>query len=467
MNKKLLVTIVSAVLLLILLTHMVLNKWSKNQPVTDLKEIKANGSLVIATSNNPLDYFQYKGEPIGFQLELLEDFASSLGLKVDVIVCNNPTETIELLRSGKCDIIASSWNVSMKNDGQLLNSLPLMQTDLMLVQRDPSVENSSKPLVSGVNELIGKTVYVPLLSSQAGLLRGVTNTRHEQIKVVEMAQYSPEKLTELVAKGKLDYTVCSNVLTGALKNQYPSLDFNTVVEKSEPIVWSVRKSSPLLLSEINKWLVSFKKSTRYLTLVDKYFSSEKKWASTETHYYSRKGNTISAYDDLIKKYSAQIKWDWRLLASLIYQESRFVPGVKSRKGAYGLMQLMPTTLQHFGAGKKSSPEQQIKAGVKYIKSLDQAFARLIFDPKERINFILASYNIGPGHIFDAQKLAPKMGKNPKKWFNNVDTCLLSKSDPENYNDPLVKFGYCKGVETFSFVQEVMDRYRQYKKITKE
>ena len=102
------------------------------------------------------------------------------------------------------------------------------------------------------------------------------------------------------------------------------------------------------------------------------------------------------------------------------------------------MQLMPTTLQHFGAGKKSSPEQQIKAGVKYIKSLDQAFARLIFDPKERINFILASYNIGPGHIFDAQKLAPKMGKNPKKWFNNVDTCLLSKSDPENYNDPLVE-----------------------------
>jgi membrane-bound lytic murein transglycosylase F len=131
------------------------------------------------------------------------------------------------------------------------------------------------------------------------------------------------------------------------------------------------------------------------------------------------------------------------------------------------MQMMPSTQEYFGIDSTASPEQQIRAGVKYIKFLDKSFEKRIPDALERINFILASYNIGPGHIFDAQKLAQKLGKNPLKWFNNVDTCLLSKSNPDNYNDPSVQFGYCKGNETFSFVNEVITRFNHYKNVLKK
>jgi membrane-bound lytic murein transglycosylase F len=198
--------------------------------------------------------------------------------------------------------------------------------------------------------------------------------------------------------------------------------------------------------------------------VNKYFNQQNKWSITLNRYQAIQDDRISVYDKLLKKYSAIINWDWRLLASLIYQESRFNPSVKSCRGAYGLMQMMPTTREYFGIDTSASPEQQIRAGVQYIKFLDREFADKITDPKERINFILASYNIGPGHVLDAQNLAIKFGKNPNKWFKNVDTCLLSKSNPKQYNDPMVQYGYCSGIETFNFVREVLDRYQHYKNV---
>jgi membrane-bound lytic murein transglycosylase F len=174
-------------------------------------------------------------------------------------------------------------------------------------------------------------------------------------------------------------------------------------------------------------------------------------------------NQISVYDSLIKFYSKEINWDWRLLASLIYQESRFNSKVTSQAGAYGLMQMMPVTQKFFGIDITVSPEEQIEAGVKYIKFLNIMFKNSINNKNERIKFILASYNIGAGHVFDAQRLAIKQHRNPHRWFKNVEQSLLSKSKPENYNDTInVRNGYCSGIETYKFVQEIVERYEMFK-----
>ena len=178
-------------------------------------------------------------------------------------------------------------------------------------------------------------------------------------------------------------------------------------------------------------------------------------------------NQISTYDSLIKIYSKEIDWDWRLFASLIYQESRFNTKAKSPVGAYGLMQMMPSTQKYFGIDIKASPELQIAAGAKYIKFLNIMFKNTVANRDERIKFILASYNIGAGHIYDAQRLAVKQHRNPCKWFNNVEKSLLSKSLPENYNDSVnVHNGYCSGIETINFVPDIMNRYKLFKKYYK-
>jgi membrane-bound lytic murein transglycosylase F len=437
----------------------------------DFSDVIKKGKLVVATGNNSTDYFLYKGEPMGFQFELLQELGNYLGVKVEVLVCNNPSENISLLKDGECDVIASSWNFTGKSDSLLMNSVSLIESDLILVQRKSSdlilgVSGSENTLIKDVQELRGKSVYVPIKSTQALMLRQLDNEWGNKVHVYEMPQYTQEKLIELVAKGDLDYTICNSILVRSLLNVYPELDFSTVVKKSEPIVWNFRKSSPVLAEKVNNWLAEFTNSTKFALLTEKYFNNNSKF-SFKNRYTAISESQISVFDGLIKKHSAEINWDWRLLASLIYQESRFKPSVKSHRGAWGLMQMMPSTQQYFGIDSTASPERQIQAGVRYIKFLDNEFAKQITDPQERINFILASYNIGPGHILDAQRIAVKLGKNPLRWFNNVDSCLLSKSDPQHYRDPNILFGYCKGKETYAFVQEILTRFQHYKNVAAE
>jgi membrane-bound lytic murein transglycosylase F len=171
---------------------------------------------------------------------------------------------------------------------------------------------------------------------------------------------------------------------------------------------------------------------------------------------------VSKYDDLIREFSSNINWDWRLLASLICQESQFRPTVVSNSGAYGLMQIMPVTARNFGIDITSSPKSNMKAGILYINWLYSIFNSRIADENERLSFVLASYNAGPGHVLDAMRLAEKNGKDPQKWTGNVAVWLLKKSEPEYYNDSVVKSGYFRGTESVKFVSEVLNRYEHYK-----
>jgi len=138
--------------------------------------------------------------------------------------------------------------------------------------------------------------------------------------------------------------------------------------------------------------------------------------------------------------------------------------VVSWAGAYGLMQIMPLTGEKYGIDITASPKDNLKAGAMYINSLHSIFDPKIADEKERLNFILAAYNAGPGHVLDAMRLAEKNGMDPQKWDGNVAVWLLKKSEPKYYNDSIVKNGYFRGIESVAFVSEILDRYEHYKNV---
>ncbi len=179
-------------------------------------------------------------------------------------------------------------------------------------------------------------------------------------------------------------------------------------------------------------------------------------------YYSYTGGKLSPYDSLIKTAAKKLNWDWRLLASMIYQESEFKPRVTSWVGAYGLMQLMPETMKAYGITEDSSEKAQIDAGVRLLKSFETQLPKTITDSVEKIKFVLASYNGGLAHILDARRLAEKFGKNPNVWTDNVDYFVLHLSEKKYYHDPVVRNGYMRGWETYNFVKEIFDRYNSYK-----
>ena len=178
-------------------------------------------------------------------------------------------------------------------------------------------------------------------------------------------------------------------------------------------------------------------------------------------YSSLGGNKISRYDELIKTGAQKLGWDWRLLAAIIYRESKFVSNDESWAGARGLMQLMPETARRFGATNPDDPRQSIRAGVNYLRHLDKIWAKKISDPGERLKFVLASYNAGLSHIMDARKLAKKHGRDPAVW-DDVEFYLLKKSYRAFYRDPVVTAGYCKCEEPVNYVKNVLQTFDEYK-----
>ena len=177
---------------------------------------------------------------------------------------------------------------------------------------------------------------------------------------------------------------------------------------------------------------------------------------------NRAGGVISHYDGYFQRYASTIRWDWRLLAAQCYQESTFDPKARSWAGACGLMQIMPGTADHLGLSRANiyDPEQNIAAAVRYLAELERNFSD-IREHSERTKFVLAAYNGGHFHIRDAMALARKNGRNANSW-REVESFVLGLSQPQYYNDPVVKNGYMRGSETVDYVRKIHERWNGYR-----
>lgn len=439
----------------------------------DLDSIRSRGKLIAVTDFNSTNYFIYKGEPMGFHYELLKSFAEYLGVDLEIITENHVEHAYDLLGSGEADLMAMGLTVNASGRKRVNFSDPVIETRQVLVQRKPRIwktlteDEISRRLIRNQLTLAGKTVYVQENSTHAERLRNLEEEMGDSINIIEVP-YDAEALIQNVARGDIDYTVCDENIALVNSRYYDDLDIATPVSFPQNISWGLRKSnSEKLMTELNTWLGNYKRTHSFALLYAKYFRNSRSTTIVRSDYYALSTGKISQWDDQLKGASEAINWDWKLLASLVYQESRFDPDARSWAGAYGLMQVMPETGTHFGIDITSSPSDNIKAGTKYIQWLHTIFDIKIPDPDERIKFILASYNAGPGHVLDAMNLAAKNGMDPVVWDNNVEIWLLRKSKPEYFNDPVVKNGYFRGTESVNFVNEVLERYEHYRNIVPE
>lgn len=425
----------------------------------DLPQIKDSGELVVLTLYSSTSYFIYRGEPMGFQYELSEQFAKSLGVKLRVEVAKNAEELIHKLLAGEGDMIAYNLPVTKEWKDSLTYCGEDIITHQVIVQRNG---RQDKPLTD-VTQLIDKDIYV----KPGKYYERLVNLNEElgggiRIHEVTSDSITVEDLITQVAQGKIAYTVADNDLAQLNKTYYPNLNINLSISFDQRSSWAVRKNSPLLAAAANKWHQENMTSPAYQASTKRYFEISK--AMPHTSILSVRDGKISHFDNLFKKYAKEIGWDWRLLASLAYTESNFDTTAVSWAGAKGLMQLMPATARAMGIppGKEQNPEESIKAAIKYIASTNKSL-KMIPDEKERINFILASYNAGLGHIYDAMALAEKYGKNKFVWKDNVENFILLKSNEEYFSDPVCKNGYFRGIETYNFVREINQRHEFYRK----
>lgn len=224
-----------------------------------------------------------------------------------------------------------------------------------------------------------------------------------------------DEIIKMVVDDSIDFTISDDNVASINQTYYPILDIETQVSFSQRIAWGVRSNSPSLLKKVNDWVERSKKQDFYYVIYDKYFKNKKSYSRRiKSEFYSKNEGKISEYDSIIKTNAERIGWDWRLLSSLVYQESRFKPTEKSWAGAGGLMQIMPATAKDLGIDDLHNPSENLKAGVLYLEQMREKFSK-VTDSVQKIKFTMAAYNAGLGHVRDAQRLTKAAGENHLVW----------------------------------------------------
>jgi membrane-bound lytic murein transglycosylase F len=421
----------------------------------DLETILQTDTLRIGTIAGPVSYFYYRDEMMGFDYEMAQNLADSLKVTLKIVEAESETELTEMLASHKIDIAAYNFQQTKALKQQFYFVLALDDSYQVLVQ-----PLNIKTFTNTI-DIKDITVTVAPGSAFEQRISQLNEETGNSFNVQQAADsLTQEELIEQVATGKIGYTVADIKVARLYKSYYKKIDVRLQVGFYQRNGWLVRKESVNLRKAIEQWGATPENELLISNLNYKYLRNSLYFAQKKIKI--PKG-AISPYDHLFKKYAPEINWEWQLVAAVAFHESRFDSTSVSWAGAAGIMQLMPRTAANFGLNRKNimNPEKNIEAGVQYIKSLNLTFSK-IENKQERIKFILASYNSGPAHILDARALAEKYGKNKNVWFGHVEEFLIKKSEPEFYNDEVVKYGRFRADETVNFVERTLRTFEKYK-----
>ncbi len=223
----------------------------------------------------------------------------------------------------------------------------------------------------------------------------------------------------------------------------------------ESTVWAVKDSSHL--RQVDSWISHIVSHEYYNEAKDSYTGIFNPYKRASRGLVS---NTISPYDDLLKKYAKDLGWDWRMLAAVVYQESKFSINSRSHRGAQGLMQVMPKTAKHYEIDDLLDPEENIKAGTRHLKRLQRLYAKCDMTPQERMKFTLAAYNAGEGRIADCRNFAESMQVDNNSWEEVVSVIPLMREDSILENES-VKLGKFNGNETIAYIDSIMSLYEAF------
>ncbi|TVR38103.1 MAG: lytic transglycosylase F [Cryomorphaceae bacterium] len=431
----------------------------------DLNDIIQRGKLVVLTMSSSHSYFLYRGEAMGFEYELLSAYASSIGVELEIRIARDVNTIFEELLSGSVDLLACNLTVTRERSETLAFTDPYLYSKQVLVQRKPTNRHDEELLKSPL-ELAGRNVFVHQNSSYYKRLQSLSDEIGASLNIMEApGDVDPERLIRMVSEGTIDFTVADEHIAQLNQGYYPNIDVSMAISFPQKIAWACRKQSRLLVRSLNNWLNMMRTSPHMAILKHKYYHSPKtQTARYQSEFASMSGGRISPYDDLIQKFSYLVGWDWRLIAAQIAQESQFNPRARSWAGAFGLMQLMPQTAAQFGVDSSSSIEAHIKAGIQYLMWLNTYWENEIPDDEERIKFVLASYNVGLGHVIDARNLTEQHGGDSSIWHNHVNYFLRNKSKDPFRDSEWVRYGYCRCEEPVEYVDKILKRYRHYQEL---
>ncbi len=423
----------------------------------DLDSIKKHRQLRLITRNNASTYFLWKNQLMGFEYELIRQFAQQHKVNIKVLVANDFKQMLEWLKQGYGDIISAGL---IKNPERA--RLPVEFTDPYLFVQEVIVQRKNESAIKSLYDLEQRTFYVRKSSSYLETLQKIQDQlRSENINFsIEIVPETmeTEEIIKHVIDGKYDLTLSDSHIIAIEESWHSELNATLPLTGEQGHRWLIRKTDSKLLAELNKFIKKEYKSLFYNITYNKYFKNSRKLFDADKR---EKNNTsISQYDELIKSLAQEYHFDWRLVAAQVNQESQFNPKAKSWAGAKGLLQVMPRTAREVAVSNLEKPQNGLRAGLKYMTWISKQLSGDL--PADvQVWFTLAAYNAGLGHLKDARILAVKQGLNPDRWFGHVDKAFLLLSRPKYHKT--ARYGYVRGSEPVKYVKNIQALYELYSK----
>ncbi|PKI17216.1 transporter substrate-binding domain-containing protein [Colwellia sp. 12G3] len=426
----------------------------------DFKQLrKEKLPLRVITRNSPETYFLWRGELLGFEYELMRKFADIHKVKLVIVVADSYAEMLALLAEGKGDIIAAGLSRTHSRKAQITKAKLATSIRYNRVKEQLVAHQDSLP-INELSDLKDRTITLRKSSSFWTTGQMLAKDFGANI-IIANEDIATEILISQVADKEIDLTIADSNLI-AIESSFRSQIITPLTFKEDvPYAYLVRKNNPQLLSYLNEFVRKYYRGTFYNVVKNKYFYNEKLQKSHKKHRLVS-GSNLSPYDDIVRSYVQPYNFDWRLIVSQMYQESRFDPLASNSTGAMGLMQMLPRTAEELGVADLKDPEQAIASGVQYLDWTRDRFSKDL-PIQEQIFFSLASYNAGYGHVKDAQRLARQLGLRSDRWFNNVEKAMLLLQRKEYYKK--ARFGYVRGREPVNYVRDIHQRYLSYIRVT--
>ncbi len=412
-----------------------------------LEKVRERGTITVLTQNTQHAYYLVRGEPAGFEYELATAFADSLGVELQVET--RPwSGLIPALAAGDGDFIAASLTSTEERRNRVAFSEPY------LIVRQQLVVHASRRGVRDLADVNGMTVHVRAGTSYEERLRELIEGGL-QAELVVHEDRPTEDLIRAVAREEIEATVADTHVAQLNRRYYPDVRIALALSGPQPLAWAVRERDGALLAEINSFFETMKDNGTFDRIYERYYGGTEVFDYVDIKvFHTRLETRLPRYKEIFKREADRYGFDWRVIAAMAYQESHYHPLARSYTGVRGLMQITAVTAEELGVENRLDPEQSIRGGVAYLHLLSERFDE-VEDERERLLFAMASYNVGYGHVRDAQELARRRGLDPTSWKSLEETLPLL-SNPEYYRE--LPHGYARGREPVRYVNRILEYY---------
>ncbi len=434
--------IFAGLLALILLSYF---SFFSNLQIKDIRERR--DQITVLTRNNANSYYIYREQPKGFEYELARSFADYMDWEL-IIKTKEWNKLLKTVNTPQGDIVAAGMTITPERRKKASFSNPYMEIQQQVIL------HRRKYGINRIDDLDAKKVHVRNGTTYQSRLQEINKKKDIDINIVIHDDIPTEELIRKVAKKEIEITVADSNIALLNRRYYPNIKIAFPIQERQSLGWAVEKGNKELLEEINNFFDKIKESGLYGKIYEKYYANVNIFDYFDLKKFHQRVNTrLPRYQGMIKYYAQKYGFDWKLIAAMIYQESHYNPRARSYTGVRGLMQVTLTTADEIGITNRLDPEQSIKAGVKYLHKLYSRWEEIT--GQDRLYFALASYNIGYGHVRDAQILAKQKGLDPDKWSSLKKTLPLLRIK-KHYKK--TKYGYARGTEPIRYINNIQTYY---------